>query len=121
MAVIGVEIYGGDLYTVVNPEPGWLIIGIPQSGTYASIWCQKDNSGTITPIGIGGGIPQSQTFIATVSQQIFTPAGFTPTTNSKVYQNGARITTGFDVTTNPGSVTFTVGQQEGIEIVIDQF
>lgn len=110
-----------DLIVIANPPANTIWVGLPASGTYAGVWSQKDNTGTIIPIGIGGGIPLSEAFTSTVNQQIFTPASFTPTTNSKVYQGGVRITTGFDTTTNPGSVTFTIPQDENTIIIIDQW
>jgi hypothetical protein len=63
--------------------------------------------------------PLSETHIATASQQTFT-LGFTPSLALlKVYVNGGRIASGYSLSGN--DVIFGGEQEEGTEIIFDQF
>src|ERR1039457_4349275 len=119
-----IRITSADLITSPNPPSGQLQLGFPLSGAYANAYCKKDSTGTITPIGGSmSALPGTQLFNATSGQTVFTPAGFVPTTSSKVYQGGTKVynTVHYDLTTNPGSVTFLLPQDEFTQISIDEF
>ena len=45
--------YGGDLSVVINPPIDTFWVGVPETVAYIGLWCTKDSTGTVTPIGSG--------------------------------------------------------------------
>lgn len=60
----------------------------------------------------------TETFYATAGQTAF-PTTFTTSALSKVFLNGSRLTEGFTIVA--GVVTFSHGQEENSQIIIDRF
>jgi hypothetical protein len=104
-----------DLIVTPNPPVGQLKLGYPLTGIYALLFCQKDSTGTITPIGA---VPLKDTLYATPGQTVFVTT-FLVTAISDVFINGVLVTEGFTIPA--GVLTFNVGLEEGTQVRVNQW
>ena len=110
-----------DLIVCPNPTTGNFVLGYPLTGTYALLFCQKDSTGTIIPIGGAAGIPLAESFLATAGQTTYTPTTFTATSICMVFINGILMTNTVDYTVAGGIITFASPQPLNTAITIKQW